>query len=193
MVEPVVCAEGIGMGYLLGLCGFALFFLSDYNDWRLHKASLKGSFPAGGVLLVTGTVWEIRRGEPLVSGWLRGCFFALAAILFLLLIYTLFFALPVKEAYASHGEKRSVCTTGVYALCRHPGVLWFTGLYVCLWIAAGIPFGLTLLLSVSNIGLVWFEDRYVFPGVLEGYQDYQKKTPFLIPTGQSIRACVKKV
>ena len=179
------------MGYLLGVCGFALFFLSDYNDWRLSWTPFKVCFPAGGVLLAAGTVWEICRGEPFVSGWLRGCFFALAAMWLLLLIYTLFFALPVKEAYASPGEKRRVCTTGVYALCRHPGVLWFIGLYVCLWAAAGIPLGLALLLGALNIGLVWFEDRCVFPEVLAGYRNYQRMTPFLLPTLQSIRDCIK--
>ena len=193
MVEPVLCAEGNGMGYLLGLCGFALFFLSDYNDWRLHWAPLKVCFPVGGGLLAASTIWEICRREPLVSGWLRGSILALAAGWFLLLIYTLFFALPVKEAYACPGEKRRVCTTGVYALCRHPGVLWFAGVYVCLWGAEGIPLGLVLLLNALNVGLVWFEDRCVFPDVLEGYDTYQRETPFLIPTGKSIRACVKKV
>ena len=39
------------MGCLLGLCAFLLFFLSDYNDWRLARPELKVCFPLGGVLL----------------------------------------------------------------------------------------------------------------------------------------------
>lgn len=179
------------MGYLSGLCAFALFFLNDYNDWRLGRKELNVCFPIGGVLLVAGTILEIGRGEPLVTGWLRGVFFALAAVFLLLLIYTLFFALPVGASYTRPGEKRSVCTTGVYALCRHPGVLWFIGLYGCLWPAAGIPLWEAVMLSVLNICLVWFEDRCVFPEKLDGYGAYQKSTPFLLPSGQSIRDCIK--
>ena len=34
----------VAMGYLLGLCAFALFFLSDLNDWRLRRRALKVFF-----------------------------------------------------------------------------------------------------------------------------------------------------
>ena len=39
------------MGYLLGLCAFALFFLSDWNDWKWKRRELRPCFPLGGVLL----------------------------------------------------------------------------------------------------------------------------------------------
>ena len=181
------------MGYLLGLCAFALFFLNDYNDWRLGRKALNVCFPIGAVLLVIGTVVEISRGEPLAKGWLRGGFVALAVLFLVLLAYTLFFAIPVEASYARPGEKRSVCTTGVYALCRHPGVLWFIGLYLSLWAAAGIPLWEAVLFSGLNVCLVWFEDRCVFPEKLEGYGAYQKATPFLLPTWQSIRDCIKTI
>ena len=45
--------------------------------------------------------------------------------------------------------------------------------------------------SVLNIVLVIFEDRCVFPTKLEGYAAYQATTPFLLPSRQSIRACVR--
>ena len=104
------------MGCWLGLAAFVLFFISDYNDWRLSRQVLKPCFPMGAVLLAVGTVLEDRRGSPLVSGWLRGLLFALGAAFLALLVYTLFFALPVEASYAHPGEKRPACTTGVYAL-----------------------------------------------------------------------------
>ena len=180
------------MGYLLGLAGFALFFISDYNDWRWARRELKFCFPLGALLLVAGTVLEIRRGTPLLSGWLRGAAIALAVLLLALEVYTLFFALPAEASYAKPGEKRPACTTGVYALCRHPGVLWFAGVYVCLWLAAGLPLWEAALYSGLNVLLVVFEDRCVFPAQLEGYAAYQAQTPFLVPNRQSIRACRKK-
>ena len=177
------------MGCWLGLTAFVLFFISDYNDWRLSLGVLKLCFPAGGLLLVVGTVLEARRGTPVAAGWLRGLLFALGAVFLALLIYTLFFALPVEASYTRPGEKRPACTTGVYALCRHPGVLWFAGLYGCLWAAAGVPLWEAALYSGLNVLLVVFEDRCVFPARLEGYGAYQAATPFLLPTIQSIRAC----
>ena len=180
------------MGYLLGLAGFALFFISDYNDWKLSRKELKPCFPLGAVLLIAGTALSVRPGDALVSGWLRWLIWVLMALLLVLEVYTLFFALPVEASYARPGEKRPACTTGVYALCRHPGVLWFAGIYVCLWLAAGLPLWEAALYCGLNVLLVVFEDRCVFPAQLDGYDAYQAQTPFLVPNGQSIRACCMK-
>ena len=180
------------MGFGLGLCGFALFFLSDYNDWRLSRRGLRVCFPAGGALLIAGTALECHWSGGPAGGWLRWPALALGAVFGALLVYTLFFALPAKASYTRPGENRRACTTGVYALCRHPGVLWFAGLYVCLWAALGLPLWEAAVYSGLNVLLVVLEDRCVFPAKLEGYGDYQKTTPFLLPSRQSVRACMGK-
>lgn len=180
------------MGFLLGLCAFALFFFSDYNDWRLRKKALKGCFPLGGLLLAAAVVLRWGAASSVVPGLLRWPVGLLGVAFLVLLGYTLFFAIPLEASYARPGEKRSVCTTGVYALCRHPGVLWFAGLMVCLTLAAGLPPVDAAVYCILNVCLVWFEDRCVFPELLEGYEAYQTATPFLIPTGESIRACGKR-
>ena len=60
--------------------------------------------------------------------------FGLGGFLFLcLLIYTLFFALPFEETYCEENKLRAAYTEGMYGLCRHPGVLWFAGAYLCMW------------------------------------------------------------
>ena len=180
------------MGWLLSLCGFALFFLSDCNDWRWGRRALRVCFPAGGLLLAAGTIRDLRWAEALVRGCARAAVLAVAAAFLALLIYTLFFALPAAASYARPGEKRRACTTGVYALCRHPGVLWFAGLYVCLWAAGGLPLWEAALCCGLNVGLVIFEDRCVFPALLEGYGAYQAATPFLVPDRRSLAACRNK-
>ncbi len=48
-----------------------------------------------------------------------------------------FFALPFQETYVVQNVGNKVCAQGMYALCRHPGVLWFTGFYLSLWFALG--------------------------------------------------------
>ena len=179
------------MGLWLGICAFALFFLSDYNDWHMKHRALRVCFPLGTALLAGGTLLRCGIGDMFAGGWLRVAVLAAAAAFFLLLLYTLLFAIPREASYARPGERRSVCTTGVYALCRHPGVLWFVGLYGCLWVAAGLPLWEAAVYSGLNVLLVLFEDRCVFPARLEGYREYQRTTPFLLPDRRSIRACRK--
>lgn len=177
---------------LLGVCAFALFFLSDYNDWKLAKRGLKWCFPAGAVLLAGATVWSAVANPPPCTHWLRGLFFILSALFLGLLVYTLFFAVPAEASYACPGQSRAVVAKGPYALCRHPGVLCFAGLYACLWAATGLPLWEAVLYSGLNVLLVLFEDCCVFPARLTGYAAYRRTTPFLLPNWQSIRACAGK-
>ena len=130
-----------------------------------------------------------RRGRFALRGPARWAVLIFAALLLALEIYTLFFALSAKEAYTCQRQARPVCKSGVYALCRHPGVLWFAGLYLCLWAAAGLALRAAVFFSVLDVLLVLFEDRCVFPARLDGYDDYRAETPFLLPNRQSIRAC----
>jgi len=180
------------LGSVLGFCAFAVFFLGDYNDWKWGLRELRVCFPAGVLLLTAGTALLAIRGTALGSGVTRGIFLALAAVFLLLLLRALFFALPAEASYARPGGRRPVRRTGMYALCRHPGVLWFGGLYLCLWPAMGVPLWAGAAYTGLDVLLVLFEDRRVFPAVLDGYAEYQRETPFLIPTAESIRAWGKR-
>jgi hypothetical protein len=46
-----------------------------------------------------------------------------------------------------------------------------------------------LVFNGLNVLLVWFEDARVFPARLAGYEEYRRRTPFLLPTRESVRAC----
>ena len=127
------------MGYLLGLAGFLLFFINDWNDWQLSRRELKFCFPLDFLLLCAGTIRGCRPEYAPIRCLARWGGLIFAALFLALEIYTLFFALSVKDAYTRPGQKRPACQNGVYALCRHPGVLWVAGLYNCLWAAAGMP------------------------------------------------------
>ena len=35
--------------------------------------------------------------------------------------------------YCEENKLRAAYTEGMYGLCRHPGVLWFAGAYLCMW------------------------------------------------------------
>ena len=171
-----------------GLGAFALFFLSDHNDWKLKRRSLRLCFPLGTLLLLLGTSAGCVRGRPPLHGGLRLAALILAAGFAALLVHTLFFALPAEASYAHPGQDRPVCVSGVYALCRHPGVLWFAGLYLCLWGGFGFPLWAAVLYTALDVLLVVFEDGWVFPARLSGYDDYRRTTPFLLPNASSLRA-----
>ena len=171
-----------------GLGAFALFFLSDYNDWKLRRKQLRLCFPLGTLLLLVGTAAGCLGGVPPLHGLPRLAALILAAAFAALLVYTLFFALPAEASYAHPGEDRPVCVGGVYALCRHPGVLWFAAAYLCLWGGCGFPLGSAVLYTALDVLLVVFEDGWVFPARLSGYEDYRRATPFLLPTPSSFRA-----
>lgn len=174
----------------VGICGFALFFLSDANDLHWGRRELRWCFPLGAVLLTAATAAECLAGQPPVGGWTRAAA-ALGTLLFLLLeVYALFFALPPKASYGAPGQSRSTRVTGLYALCRHPGVLFFIPLYAGLWLTFGLSPVSGGVYALLDVLLVVYEDRWVFPAVLEGYADYQRQVPFLLPHARSVRNCL---
>ncbi|MBK5253099.1 MAG: hypothetical protein JJE03_01300 [Peptostreptococcaceae bacterium] len=107
------------------------------------------------------------------------------ALCFLLLIHTLFFAIPFEAAYIK-GSKQKICNTGVYSLCRHPGVLFLSGTYLFAGLATGRIeiLWLCLVITFCNIFYVTIQDRYTFPVLFDNYSEYQESTPFLIPDFQ---------
>ncbi len=117
----------------------------------------------------------------------------LAVISFFLLIYSLFLEIPFHCTYAKEGVGETLVTTGTYALSRHPGVLWLGLLYIAL--AVLFP-SVTMFIAVvvwfaMDVILVVLEDSYLFPRMFPGYVSYRKKTPFLIPTRQSVADCLR--
>ena len=96
-------------------------------------------------------------------------------------------------SYVKENHERLAYTEGVYALCRHPGVLWFAGFYFCLagFLGSGKALGAFVVLIVWNILYIFYQDRIVFPETFSNYGAYQQTTPFLIPDRNSTAACIK--
>lgn len=85
----------------------------------------------------------------------------------------------------------SVVKKGVYALCRHPGVIWFFFFYLFLWLATGIKIMLWsgIIWTGMDILHIYIQDRWLFPKTLKGYELYKKEVPFLIPNLTSAKKC----
>lgn len=176
----------------LGVLGFLCYFLYDVNSVGRIAGWMNRLFMIGTILIVVATsvlFWKRRSvlfQTPMDLLWIAGGVFFLY-----LLIYTLFFALPFDETYVKESRYRKAYTEGVYALCRHPGVLWFAGMYLfaaLLWKSLeGLIFFVVMV--ILNIFYVIFQDYYSFPKTFSNYREYQRSTPFLIPNRKSIQQC----
>lgn len=171
----------------LGIGAFLLFALGDANDAYIKNKLLKLCFPVGLCILALATYLRADVSAGVSAVW------CLIAGLFLLAeLYALFGAFPAGETYVETDSRRNVCTTGVYALCRHPGVLFFIGLYVCLSLGINLPWTDTAVYCILDIALAAFEDVCTFPIVLGGYDEYKKSTPFLIPNINSVKKMLSR-
>ncbi|WP_312640711.1 hypothetical protein [Hydrogenoanaerobacterium sp.] len=175
----------------IGIIGFLLFFIYDINDIKWRKKQLNTMFTLGCILILVSTAGVVS------SSWQyhqQNWWFIVPALLFLLLlVYTLFFALPFSDTYVSSERGRPVCKTGVYALCRHPGVLWFIGLYGFLYLTfPSDQFAIyAVAICICNVIYIVFQDFWTFPKTFDDYDTYKKQAPFLIPCLSSIQNCFK--
>ena len=177
---------------LLGMLGFLLFFLYDVNSFTWRSRLLHKSFALGVTLLAGATVLDLAAALRMgaFSGLKDLILLVAGALCLAALVYCLFFALPFAETYQDTDGPPAVCDRGVYALCRHPGVLCMLGMYL-FWGLGALPATMLrngLIFSGFNTVYVCFQDRMTFPRTFPDYPDYQKNVPFLIPTGASIRA-----
>ncbi len=170
------------MELLIGSIGFLLCFLYDWNRVFWKKKWMSGFFWAGCLCQIFAGVsflyeaWMIKR-----NGWFL--WLVLAVLCLAGLIYTLFFALPFDSTYRQEADQHKVCRTGIYGICRHPGIWWFFGCFLCLGGAVGkmetIVYGVVL--STINLLYAWYQDKWIFPEEFSDYRDYQKEVPFLLP------------
>ncbi len=176
-----------------GLAGFVLMFCFDWLTATrpgaarglLGLAGLALVAAATGILFILGS--EARRLES--AG---GIVFSLLGLAFFaLLAWSLFFELP-KETYAGKDPRHLVVDTGTWALCRHPGVLWFAFGYAFLALASGSAgFALAALVwTAADIAYVILQERYIFGKIFADYGRYASTTPMLIPTRASILRCL---
>ena len=182
---------------ILGTAGFVLYFVYDINSVLSKNVCLQKFFAWGSILVVASVVAEF------CSAWGQGhrsveavIGFGIGALFFLVCLYIpCFLSFPLKKPIVKKNKLRAAYTEGVYGLCRHPGVLWFAGAFLCMWgmlggWRPGIYFGLMIF---WNYLYIIFQDLWTFPRTFFNYREYQQSTPFLIPNGKSIRVCMKSI
>lgn len=175
------------MRIVRGLFSFVLFSVFDFLKLGGKKKFAGPFFLLGvGVLLESSVkILSVSAGG---FGFPKPLYAAGACICFLFMFYCLFGALPFGKTYAT-GESDGTISTGVYAVCRHPGVLGFFLGYMFLYLLTGSAemFWAWILWSAADVLHVFVQDIYFFPLTLSGYDKYKTTTPFLIPNLASIK------
>jgi len=130
-----------------------------------------------------------------LEGWVVWVGWFLLGVSTVMLMLALFINLPFRKTYVEDGVSSKLVKTGLYALVRHPGAYW-----VATFIFSFVLISRSSMMLVAapvfvflNTAFVIIEDKYFFVKMFEGYTEYQKETPMLIPNRKSIRAFLKSI
>lgn len=174
-----------------GILGFIACCIFDINKIRWHRKFLNYFFTIGSLLIAVSTLWAVSRTEFSILidnfkfyhiGYLLGLLLSCTA-----LIYVLFFALPFDHTYIEN-RPLALVDHGAYALCRHPGFWPFGLFYICLGLFlsnTSLIIG-SILYTGCNFIYICIQDYYIFPLYIQGYDEYKKSVPLLLPTRNSI-------
>ena len=180
---------------LMAVAAFVLFFIYDWNSIHRKNRVVQRFFGLGTAVLAVSAVGCLIQQKRNITWevWQTAVFLAAFLLAVGLLVYALFFAIPFDETYLKESESRNACTEKMYALCRHPGVLWLAAvLGICAWYKWNIAtLGYAVVVTVCNLCYVIYQDMLIFPATFQNYREYRRKTPFLIPDKESIRTCIK--
>ena len=181
--------------WLMAFAGFALYLLYDIDSFIGLWSPLRWGFAVGTLLIAGATAMQLYASlsEEAFCGLWDVLLLLLGLSALAALVYCLFFALPFDETYTNREQGRRTYTFGVYALCRHPGILCFFAMYL-FWGIAALPtkflwYGMVT--SILNLVYAFFQDRVTFPKTFCDYDDYREKVPFLLPTAASFLRAVK--
>ena len=179
--------------YLLpGVIGFIFFIFFDLNKIYWKSKLLNLFFVIGSVLLIFSTGYSIWQSDfhALLAHFGFRQFLLLTCLILsgALLIYALFFALPFDDTYVQ-SDALPLVNKGLYGTCRHPGFWMFVlfYLFLALLFHSRPLFYCFIIYNVCNFIYIVIQDRFIFPEYIEGYTEYKKTVPFLVPTKESIR------
>lgn len=171
------------MEYILGVLAYVFYFIYDFNTIKKNYRILRLFFGVGTFILILTTGYAVYKYWN-NDNWFLICSMSSLLLVFLgLLIYTLFFALPFEETYVNKSVERLAYTKGIYGICRHPGMLWLSGVYFCLWgLTNNFEFGyFVYLVVIGDLLYIIYQDYYIFPKTFVNYREYKMTTPFLVP------------
>jgi protein-S-isoprenylcysteine O-methyltransferase Ste14 len=180
----------------LGIIAFIFMFLYDFYTLRNERRKKSFFGIIGLTLFICSAIMLIVFSTKIIFPIPIVILALLVSIIScFLLAYSLFLELPFTKTYANEKHNDGLVVTGTYALCRHPGVIWFGILFVSLFFLTGaillIP--ATIIWTSADILYVYIQEKYIFPRMFNDYDAYIKATPMIIPDRQSIIKCKNTV
>lgn len=178
---------------VVGSLSFIFLFLFDIYTLRGAGVKKKVFGLMGLGLLVYSsimvTVVSPKIVFPPLIRIMAGIFWCMAIYL---LVYSLFLELPFVNTYGKKEHSNALVDTGTYALCRHPGVIWFGFVFLFFFFLTGakliIPAG--MIWTGFDVLHVHIQEKMFFPKMFPDYIQYKNNTPMLIPTIYSIKRCL---
>ena len=181
---------------IIGAIGFVVVHIFDLVALKRIPRLKPVVWCVGSGLLIYSLVmicrYPVKIELPAWSIWLGWGVLAVSASL---LIHSLFISLPFRKTYVDAGVGDSLVKTGLYALVRHPGILWFP-----LFMLSLIPISRSSLLLIAaptfialDIVLVFIQDKFIFGRMFRGYDSYRRETPMLLPNRKSVGAFLRSL
>lgn len=180
----------------LGSLSFVCLFMFDLHTLRKNGLMKKINGLLGlGLLIFSSIMVTIVSPKLEFSPAIRIAGGTVWCIAVFLLIYSLFLELPFVNTYGKKEHSSTLIVTGTYALCRHPGVLWFGLVYCSFFFLTGatlmIPAG--IIWTGLDVLHVYLQEKLFFPKMFPDYIQYKGSTPMLIPTKSSIKRCLSTI
>jgi len=164
--------------------GFSALAAADYLA-ILKKPLASGLLGVLGYLAVAVSLAFMIFGAPFpaLTGASQYAGIVLALVAGIMLIWSVFLELPHERRKFGLKPEQAV-TSGTYSLCRHPGWWWLALFIAGIYLIKRETALLTpsIILNVANLALIALQDHFFFPQLFEGYDDYKKSTPFLLPS-----------
>ena len=180
----------------IGTLGFLVMNVFDLVSLKKIPFGLKPVlWTAGCALLIYSLVMLCLESNTLpINDSLTRVGWCLLGISLLMITLALFVNLPFRKTYVEAGASKLI-KTGLYALVRHPGVYWVATFFFSLVLISKSYLMLMAapLFVFLNTAFVVIEDKYYFVKMFDGYKEYQRETPMLIPNRRSIRAFINSL
>jgi protein-S-isoprenylcysteine O-methyltransferase Ste14 len=176
-----------------GSLAFVFLFLFDVYTLNNHGTKKKIFGLLGVVLLIYSGIMVTATSERILFPFgVKVLAWVLFVVSSTLLIYSLFIELPFSKTYGKNKHSNMLVDTGTYALCRHPGVLWFGMMFFFFFFATGslllIPAG--IIWTGLDVFHVYLQEKLFFPRMFPEYVSYIRTTPMLLPSIKSIQKCL---
>ena len=179
-----------GVNYIIiGMLGFVAGFLSDWVSFKgIRVAKLVMWGLSYGLILYALVMLCLTPDRIPVPGWLSFLGVAISGLSGLLLVYSLFVSLPAKTTYVTDDGGYELVRTGMYALVRHPGVLWLAFLLIGLVLATKSRLLLFALPVWMLLDVLWviLQEKFFFGRMFPDYDSYRRETPMVIPNRKSL-------